>query len=59
MEAKDDHSYGRISILGERLNRLGLFSLQKRHLRGNMISVYKILNGTQKVNGDSLFTLCL
>lgn len=33
------------------LNRLGLFNLDKRCLRGNMQEVYKLLNVAEKVIG--------
>ena len=40
-----------------RLNRLDLFSLEKRRLRGQLIETFKILNGINNVNSESLFTL--
>ena len=41
----------------ERLQHLGLFSLEKRHLRGDMIEMYKIMQGMDKVDRGKLFSL--
>ena len=39
----------------ERLKRLGMFSLRSRRLRGEMIEMFKIIHGTDKVNLGKLF----
>ena len=43
----------------ERLRGLGLFSLEKRRLKGDLISAYKYPNGRCQVNGARLFTVVL
>mgnify|MGYP003402868569 FL=1 len=39
----------------ERLERLNLFSLQYRRMRGDMIETYKIISGLEDVNSSQFF----
>ena len=39
----------------ERLKRLGMFSLRRGRLQGDMIEVFKMIHGIDKVNLGKLF----
>ena len=41
----------------DRLQRLGLTTLEDRRVRGDMIETYKIITGKENVNAEKIFTI--
>ena len=43
----------------KRLDKLNMFSLQHKRMRGDMIETYKILSGLEDVNSSQFFTMSM
>ena len=55
---KHDSSYAIISLpYQERLSKTGLWTLEDRHVRADLIEVYKIIHGVLSVSFDTCFEL--
>ena len=39
----------------ERLKETGLYTLERRQLRGDMLDIFKIMKGKDKISADELF----
>ena len=52
---QDDQRTGKLPY-EDRPGELGLFTLERRRLRGDLITMYQYLRGSYKDGGDSLFT---
>lgn len=45
-------------IYDEKIKELGLFSLEKRRLRGKPLMVFKYMKGWHREDGEQLFPIC-
>jgi len=42
---------------GDRLEKLGLFTLEKRMLQGGLVDIFQIINGRDRVDREKLYPL--
>lgn len=55
-DVKDEYSRLENKMYEENLRELGIFSLKKRRLRGNMVAIFKYPEGCYKEEGEALFS---
>ena len=55
-EGHEDHQRAGVPLYKGRLRELGLFSLEKRRLRSDLIAAFKYLKGAYRKHGEGLFT---